>query len=234
MSIHIGAKKGEIAEAVLLPGDPLRARYVAETYLENPVCHSEVRGMLGFTGTYRGQRVSVQGTGMGIPSISIYVHELINEYGAQRLIRIGTCGGLLAEMKLGEVILAQGACTDSAVNRFRFRGADYAATASFELLLKAYEAARAKGLPVRVGSVLTSDTFYGDEPDFWKLWARYGVLAAEMETAALYTLANGHGAQGLSILTVSDSLVTGEAASTEQRQQGYSAMMELALTAATS
>jgi purine-nucleoside phosphorylase len=120
------------------------------------------------------------------------------------------------------------------VNRFRFRGADYAATASFELLLKAYEAARAKGLPVRVGSVLTSDTFYGDEPDFWKLWARYGVLAAEMETAALYTLANGHGAQGLSILTVSDSLVTGEAASTEQRQQGYSAMMELALTAATS
>jgi purine-nucleoside phosphorylase len=234
MSIHIAAKKGDIAEAVLLPGDPLRARYVAETYLENPVCHSEVRGMLGFTGTYRGKRVSVQGTGMGIPSISIYVHELINEYGARRLIRIGTCGGLLADVKLGDLILAQGACTDSAVNRIRFQGADFAATASFELLLKAYEEAQASDLPVRVGSVLTSDTFYGDDPDFWKLWARYGVLAAEMETAALYTLAAGHGVQGLSILTVSDSLVTGATASTEQRQQGYTSMMELALATATS
>jgi len=234
MSIHIGAKKGEIAEAVLLPGDPLRARFVAETYLENPVCHSEVRGMLGYTGTYRGRRVSVQGTGMGIPSISIYVHELISEYGARRLIRIGTCGGMLAEMKLGDVILAQSAGTDSAVNRIRFHGADFAPTASFALLLAAYETARARGYPVRVGSVLTSDTFYGDDPDFWKLWARYGVLAAEMETAALYTIAAGHGVQGLSILSVSDSLVTGHTASAEQRQQGYTAMMELALAAAAS
>ena len=234
MSIHIGAKKGEIAEAVLLPGDPLRARFVAETYLENPVCHSEVRGMLGYSGTYRGRRVSVQGTGMGIPSISIYVHELITESGARRLIRIGTCGGMVAEMKLGEVILAQSAGTDSAVNRIRFHGADFAPTASFELLLAAYETARAKGYPVRVGSVLTSDTFYGDDPDFWKLWARYGVLAAEMETAALYTIAAGHGAQGLSILSVSDNLVTGQSASAAQRQQGYTAMMELALAAAAS
>jgi purine-nucleoside phosphorylase len=234
MSIHIGAKKGEIAEAVLLPGDPLRARFVAETYLDDPVCHNEVRGMLGYTGTWQGKRVSVQGTGMGVPSISIYVHELINEYGARRLIRIGTCGGMLEEMQLGDVILAQSAGTDSAVNRIRFQGADYAPSASFELLLAAYEAARSRGWPVRVGSVLTSDTFYGDDPDFWKLWARYGVLAAEMETAALYTIAAGHGVQGLSILTVSDSLVTGETATAEQRQQGYTTMMELALAAATS
>lgn len=234
MSIHIGAAKGEIAEAVLLPGDPLRARFVAETYLENPVCYSEVRGMLGYTGTFRGSRVSVQGTGMGIPSISIYVHELLSEYGARRLIRIGTCGGMLEDMKLGDVIVAQAACTDSAVNRIRFRGADFAPTASFDLLLAAFEGARRRGIPVRVGAVLTSDTFYGDDPDSWKLWARYGVLAAEMETAALYTIAAGHGAQSLSVLTVSDSLATGETASTEQRQQGYTAMVELALDAATS
>ena len=232
MSIHIGAKPGEIAEVVLLPGDPLRARYVAETYLEDAVCHSEVRGMLGYTGTYRGRRVSVQGTGMGIPSISIYAHELINHYGVRRLIRIGTCGGMLEDMKLGDVILAQSACTDSAVNRLRFGGADFAPTASFELLLEAYEAARARELAVRVGSVLTSDTFYGDDPEFWKLWARYGILAAEMETAALYTLASAHAVQGLSVLTVSDSLVRGESASTEQRQHGYTAMMEIALAVA--
>jgi purine-nucleoside phosphorylase len=234
MSIHIGARKGDIAEAVLLPGDPLRARYVAETYLENPVCHSEVRGMLGFTGTYRGKRVSVQGTGMGTPSISIYVHELINEYGAKRLIRIGTCGGMLEEMKLGDVILAQAACTDSAVNRIRFAGADFAPAASFPLLLRAWEEARARGVPVRVGSVLTSDTFYGEDREGWRLWARHGVLAAEMETAALYTLAARFAVQGLSILTVSDSLLTHEKATTEQRQQAYTAMMELALATAVS
>lgn len=234
MSIHIGAKRGDIAEAVLLPGDPLRARYVAETYLENPVCHSEVRGMLGFTGTYRGRRVSVQGTGMGIPSISIYVHELINEYGAGRLIRIGTCGGMLEDMKLGDVILAQTASTDSAVNRIRFGGADFSPPASFPLLLKAWEEAQAKGIAVRVGSVLTSDTFYSEDREGWRLWARYGVLAAEMETAALYTLAARFGVQGLSMLTVSDSLVTHEKATTEQRQQAYTAMMELALATAVS
>jgi purine-nucleoside phosphorylase len=232
MSIHIGAKAGEIAEAVLLPGDPLRAQYVAETYLQQPVCHSRVRGMLGFTGTYNGKRVSVQGTGMGIPSISIYAHELIADYGARRLIRIGTCGGLQEGMELGDVILAQAASTDSAVNRIRFQGADFAAAPSFELLLAAYEFARGKGLPVRVGGVLTSDTFYADDPDFWKLWARYGALAAEMETAALYTVAAAHGVQSLSILTVSDSLVTGATATTEQREKGYTAMMEIALRVA--
>jgi len=234
MSIHIGAEKGQIAEAVLLPGDPLRAQYLAETYLENPECYSRVRGMLGFTGTYNGKKVSVQGTGMGIPSISIYVHELIVEYGARRLIRIGTCGALQEDMKLGDVILAQAACTDSSVNRIRFNGGDFAPAANFELLLKAHEAARQRGVAVRVGTVLTEDTFYSDDPDFWKIWARYGVLGAEMETTALYTLSAGHHVQGLTILTVSDNLLTREIASSEQRQQGYTAMMEIALQVAVS
>jgi purine-nucleoside phosphorylase len=233
MSIHIGAKAGQIAEAVLLPGDPLRAQYVAETYLENPDCYSQVRGMLGFTGRYNGKMVSVQGTGMGIPSISIYVHELIAEYGAKRLIRVGTCGALQEDMKLGEVILAQAACTDSSVNRIRFDGCDFAPAASFELLLKAYEIAKIRGVAARVGTVLTGDTFYSDDPEFWKIWASYGVLAAEMETTALYTLTAGQQVQGLSILTVSDSLVTMEVASTEQRQQSYTDMMEIALQVAT-
>ena len=234
MSIHIGAKAGQIAEAVLLPGDPLRAQFVAETYLEDPECYSRVRGMLGFTGTCNGKKVSVQGTGMGIPSISIYVHELIAEYGAKRLIRIGTCGALQEALKLGEVVLAQAACTDSAVNRIRFQGCDFAPAASFELLLKAHQAAGQRGVAVRVGTVLTSDTFYSDDPESWKIWARYGVLAAEMETAALYTLTAGYAVQGLSILTVSDSLVTKETASTEQRQHSYTDMMEIALQVATS
>jgi len=233
MSIHIGASAGQIAEVVLLPGDPLRAQYVAETYLEDPECYNQVRGMLGFTGTYQGKKVSVQGTGMGIPSISIYAHELIAEYGAKRLIRIGTCGALQEDMKLGDVVLAQAASTNSAVNRIRFDGCDFAPAASFELLTKAYEAARERGVDVQVGTVLTSDTFYSDDPDSWKLWARYGVLAVEMETAALYTLTAGHHVQGLSILTVSDSLVTKEIATAEQRQQGYTAMMEIALQVAT-
>jgi purine-nucleoside phosphorylase len=231
MSIHIGAKPGEIAECVLLPGDPLRAEFVAKSYFENAACHSKVRGMLGFTGTYKGSRVSVQGTGMGIPSISIYVHELIAEYGAKRLIRIGTCGALREDMSLGEVILAQAACTDSSVNRIRFRGADYAPVASFRLLLKANECALKMGVAAHVGSVLTSDTFYDDDPDSWRQWARFGVIAAEMETTALYTLAAKHGVEALSILTVSDNLATGKSATTEQRQKGYTSMMEIALNA---
>jgi purine-nucleoside phosphorylase len=233
MSIHIGANAGQIAEVVLLPGDPLRAQYVAETYLEDSECYNQVRGMLGFTGTYRGKRVSVQGTGMGIPSISIYVHELIAKYGVKRLIRIGTCGALQEDMQLGDLILAQAASTDSAVNRIRFNGCDFAPAASFDLLHKAYEAASERGADVLVGTVLTSDTFYSDDPDSWKLWARYGVVAVEMETAALYTLTAGHQVQGLSILTVSDSLITKEIATPEKRQRGYTTMMEIALQVAT-
>ena len=218
MSIHIAAGAEDIAATVLLPGDPLRARFVAENMLENAVCYNRVRGMFGFTGTYEGRRVSIQGTGMGVPSISIYVHELINEYKVRRLIRVGTCGALQAELQLGDLVLAQAACTDSAVNRLRFQGQDFAPAAGFSLLRQAYEEARGLGMAVRVGSVLTSDTFYGDDPDGWKLWARYGVLAVEMESSALYTLAARYGVEALSILTVSDSLVRGEKASAEERQ----------------
>ncbi|UCF09318.1 MAG: purine-nucleoside phosphorylase, partial [Candidatus Bipolaricaulota bacterium] len=189
MSIHIGAKSGEIAPTVLLPGDPRRAKHFAETLLEDAVCFNEVRGMLGFTGNHEGKRVSVMGTGMGVPSHSIYVHELINEYEVKTLIRVGTCGGLQADLGIGEVILAMSACTDSHVNRLRFGGMDYAPTASFPLLLRAYEAATSDGGRVRVGSILTSDTFYHDDPESWKLWAAFGVLAVEMESAGLYTLA---------------------------------------------
>ena len=229
MSIHIAAGAEDIAATVLLPGDPLRARFVAENMLENAVCYNRVRGMFGFTGTYEGRRVSIQGTGMGVPSISIYVHELINEYKVRRLIRVGTCGALQAELQLGDLVLAQAACTDSAVNRLRFQGQDFAPAAGFSLLRQAYDQARGLGIALRVGSVLTSDTFYGDDPDGWKLWARYGVLAVEMESSALYTLAARHGVEALSILTVSDSLVRGEKASAEERQQGFTRMVEIAL-----
>jgi purine-nucleoside phosphorylase len=229
LSVHIEAESGEIAETVLLPGDPLRAQYVADNYLERSACYNRIRGMLGFTGYFQGQKISVQGTGMGVPSISIYAHELVSEYGAKRLIRIGTCGALQPDLNLGDVVLAQAACTDSSINRIRFNNNDYAPIATFALLKQAHEAATQKGLKVQVGLALTSDTFYSDDPDSWRLWARYGVLVVEMETAALYTLAARHRVQALSVLTVSDSLVTGKQASAEQRQRGYADMMELAV-----
>lgn len=226
---HLGAKKGEIAESVLLPGDPLRAKFIAENFLEDAVCYNEVRGMLGFTGTYKGKRVSVQGTGMGVPSISIYIHELMNFYGVKSLIRIGTCGSMQKEAKLRDVIIAMSASTDSAVNKLRFKGMDYAPTADFDLLRRAWEKAELLGISAKVGNILTSDTFYGDDPDGWKLWAEYGVLAAEMETAALYTLAAKFKTKALSLLTVSDSIVTHEKTSAEERQTTFKQMMEIAL-----
>lgn len=226
---HLGAKKGEIAESVLLPGDPLRAKFIAENFLEDAVCYNEVRGMLGFTGTYKGKRVSVQGTGMGVPSISIYIHELMSFYGVKSLIRIGTCGSMQKEAKLRDVIIAMSASTDSAVNKLRFKGMDYAPTADFDLLHRAWEKAELLGISAKVGNILTSDTFYGDDPDGWKLWAEYGVLAAEMETAALYTLAAKFKTKALSLLTVSDSIVTHEKTSAEERQTTFKQMMEIAL-----
>lgn len=229
MTPHLEARPGDIADRVLLPGDPLRARHIAETYLTDPVCHNQVRGMLGFTGTYRGKRVSVQGTGMGVPSISIYVHELLSAYGVRRLMRVGTCGSLQENVELRDVILAMSACTDSAVNKIRFAGMDYAPTADPELLFAARDAALRLNLPVHAGPVLTSDTFYYDDPDAWRLWARFGVLAAEMETAALYTLAAKFRAQALSVLTVSDNLVKGQSTTPEERQVSFDRMMVLAL-----
>jgi purine-nucleoside phosphorylase len=232
MSIHIGAKEGEIANTVLLPGDPLRAKYIAENFLSDVKCYNEVRGMYGYTGNYKGKRVSVQGTGMGIPSISIYVNELIESYNVKNLIRIGTCGSMQPDINIRDVILAMSSSTDSAINRIRFNGMDYAPTASFKLLKKAYDAATSMGINVKVGNILSSDTFYNDDKDSWKLWAKFGVLAVEMETAGLYTLAAKYGVDALTILTVSDSLVTGHATSAEERQKTFNDMIEIALNIA--
>ena len=229
MSTHIGAKKGEIAEVVLMPGDPIRAKNFAETLLENAICFNEVRGMLGFTGIYHKKRVSIMGSGMGIPTLSIYVNELFMEYGVKTIIRVGTCGALQPDLKLGEIVLAMSASTDSNINRLRFNGMDYAPTADFDLLLKAYEAADSRGLKVRVGNILSGDSFYQDDPDYWKIWAQYGSLVVEMESAGLYTLAAKYKAKALSILTVSDSLVTHESAPAEVREKGYPTMAKIAL-----
>lgn len=233
MSIHIGAEKGDIADTILLPGDPLRAKFIAETYFEDVVQYNEVRGMYGYTGTYKGERISVQGSGMGVPSISIYVNELINDYDVQTLIRVGTCGAMKEDVHVRDVILAQGATTDSQVNRLVFGGIDYAPLADFQLLKKAYEVAEEKGLRSHVGNVFTSDVFYRDNgEEVNQLLAKYNVLAVEMETTALYTLAAKYNRRALSVLTVSDHVITGEATTSEERQTSFHAMMELALDTA--
>lgn len=229
MSIHIGAKENQIASTVLLPGDPLRAKYIADNFLESAECYNEVRGMYGFTGIYKGERVSVQGTGMGIPSISIYINELITSYNVKKLVRIGTCGSIQENVKIRDIILAMSASTDSNINNLRFNGRNYAPTASFNLLNRVYEAAKSKNIGVKVGNVLTSDTFYDDNPEAWRIWAKFGVLGVEMETAGLYTIAAKYGVDALSILTVSDSIVTGEATSSQEREQTFMNMVGLAL-----
>ncbi len=232
MSIHIGAEPGDIAETVLLPGDPFRAKYVAEKFLDNAVCYNDVRGMYGFTGTYKGGRVSVQGTGMGIPSISIYVNELISEYHAKSLIRIGTCGSVQKHVGLKDVILAMTASTDSHINKLQFQGMDFAPGATFSLLKKAFDRAVERQLNITVGGILSTDRFYHENPDYWKLWAKYGILALEMESSALYTLGARHGVNVLSILTVSDHILTGEKASSNERETSLNQMIELALETA--
>ena len=227
---HIEAKQGDIAETILLPGDPLRAKYIAETFLENPVCYNEVRNMLGYTGTYKGKRISVQGTGMGIPSISIYATELMKEYNVQNLIRVGTCGAIQKDVKIRDVILSMSASTDSQTNKKVFGNMDYAPTANFELLKKAYDAGVEKGLQLKVGNVFSADIFYDDYAEHEK-WAQYGILAVDMEAAALYTLAAKYGRKALAILTVSDHILTGEATSPEERQTTFNQMIEVALEA---
>lgn len=231
MSVHIAAKPGEIADIVLLPGDPLRAKYIAETFLEDAKLYNEVRNMFGYTGTYKGNRISVQGTGMGVPSISIYVNELINSYDVQKLIRVGTAGAIQKDVKVRDVILAMSASTDSQMNRLTFGGIDYAPTAHFDLLRKAYDAGVSKGLSLKAGNVFTADQFYNDNSDLEK-WAKYQILAVEMETAALYTLAAKYGRQALSVLTISDHILTGEETTAEERQTTFSDMIEVALEAA--
>ncbi|MCI6480156.1 MAG: purine-nucleoside phosphorylase [Candidatus Treponema excrementipullorum] len=233
MSTHINAKEGQIADTILLPGDPLRAKFIAENFLENAECYNEVRGMYGFTGTYKGKRVSVQGTGMGQPSLSIYVNELFQFYGVQKAIRVGTCGAIHESTKVRDTILATSACTDSSLMLQRFGNLHYAPTANFELLMAAYKAAQEAGIKTLQGPVASSDLFY-DENANWKTWAKYGVLGVEMEAAELYTLAAKFNRKALAIITVSDHIVTGEATTAEERQTTFSNMIKLALEAGTS
>lgn len=231
MSAHIEAAPGAIAESILLPGDPLRAKFIAENYLDEPVLFNKVRNMFGYTGVYKGARVSVMGTGMGMPSHSIYVNELLHDYGVKRLIRVGTCGSMREDLKIRDLVLALSACTDSNVNRLRFKGMDYAPCASYRLLERANRIALERGMNTRVGPILSSDSFYGEDPEQWRLWARFGVLAVEMEAAELYTLAAKFGAEALAILTVSDNIVSGEVTSSSEREKTFTAMAELALEA---
>ncbi len=227
---HIGAQQGEIAETILLPGDPLRAQYIAENFLENAKQFNATRNMLGFTGTYHGKPVSVMGTGMGCPSIGIYSYELIHFYGCKNLIRIGTAGAIRPEVKIRDLVIGMGACTTSNyVKQFRLPG-DYSCICSYELLTKAVKAAEAKGLTYHVGNILSSDMFYNPQlPPVGTGWDQMGVLAVEMEAAALYSNAAYGGANALCILTISDSAITGEATTAEERQTTFTNMMEVAL-----
>ena len=232
MSVHIAAKNGEIADTVLLPGDPKRAKWIAENFLENAVCYTDIRGMLGITGTYKGKRISVQGTGMGIPSMSIYITELMKDYGVKTLIRVGSAGSYQEDVKIRDIVVALSTSTDSNINNRRFKGASFAPTVNFDLLSKVLKTAEEKNIKIKAGNILTSDEFYNDDPSYFKKWAEFGVLAVEMETAALYTLASKYKAKALSILTISDSLVSPEITSSEEREKTFNEMIELALETA--
>ncbi|MBT8238349.1 MAG: purine-nucleoside phosphorylase [Croceitalea sp.] len=232
MSIHIEAKPGEVAECVLMPGDPLRAKWIAETYLKDAFCYNKIRGMLGFTGIYQGKRVSVQGSGMGMPSAMIYFHELIKDYRVKKIIRVGSAGSYQKEIALNDIVLAMSASTTSGVNNSRFINADYSPTADFDLFIKAVNFAQNKGVKIKAGNVLSSDEFYEDNPEDYKLWAQYGTLCVEMETAGLYTIAAKYKVKALTLLTISDSLVTGERLSSKERECSFDQMVEIALAAA--
>jgi purine-nucleoside phosphorylase len=227
---HIQAtSKDQIAETILLPGDPLRAKFIADTFLENVTQFNETRNMLGFTGTCNGKRISVMGTGMGMPSIGIYSYELMHFYGVKNLIRIGSAGSLQPDLHVRDIVIGMGACTNSAYAAQYNLPGPFAPTASWPLLKKAVDSAAEKGIPVHVGNILSSDIFYDDQADAWKQWARMGVLAVEMEAAALYLNAARAGANALCILTISDSLVTHEATTAQERQETFTDMMKIAL-----
>jgi purine-nucleoside phosphorylase len=229
---HNEAKPGDIAAAVLLPGDPRRAAGIAERFLEDARCYNEVRNMLGFTGTYRGRRISVQGTGMGMPSIAIYATELFRFYGVSTAIRVGSCGALHDAVDLRDLVIALAAHTDSAMVERRFKGITYAPTADFGLAVDAWRLARERGMPAHVGTILSTDTFYDSDPDVVDALTRHGTLAVEMESAALYTIAAAHRARALCISAVSDHIPRGEAISSGERETGFLAMAELALDVA--
>ncbi len=234
VSTHIAAAAGEVAPLVLMPGDPLRARRIAETFLEDVTCYSDVRGMLGYTGSYRGRRVSVQGSGMGQPSLAIYATELFTEYDVATIVRVGSCGALTADLALGDLVIGSGACTDSSMNRLRFGGLDYAPVADFDLMVAAHTAAGSPDLSAstRVGLLLSTDAFYHPRPELTARMAEHGVLAVEMEASALYTLAAAHHRRALAICTVSDHLVTGEHSTAAAREQTFGEMVAIALEAA--
>ena len=233
MSIHIGAEPGAIASTVLLPGDPLRAKWIAETFLDNATCYTDVRGMFGYTGNWQGRPVSVQGSGMGQPSLAIYASELFREYDVRTAIRVGSCGAVTEKLALRDVVIASGACTDSSMNRLRFHGLDYAPVADFGLLMAAHDSARARAdVTTHVGLVFSGDQFYSPRDDLMKPMVEHGVLAVEMEASALYTIAAQYGARALAICTVSDHIVTGEATTSREREQTFGPMVDIALAAA--
>lgn len=226
---HINAEKDAFAETILMPGDPLRAKYIAENFLEDAQEVTNVRGILGFTGYYKGQRISVMAHGMGIPSASIYTHELITHYGVKNLIRIGSCGAIHEDVKLRDLVIAMGASTDSKVNRIRMRGHDFAALADYGLLSKAVDLAKEKSLPFKVGNIFSSDLFYRPDEDLYSLMAKYGILGVEMEAAAFYGVAAELGAKALTICTVTDHIIKHEHMTSEERQLSLNEMIDLAL-----
>lgn len=232
MSIHNAAQKGDIAPKVLLPGDPLRAKFIAENYMSDILCYNQVRNTLGYTGIYQGERISVQSTGMGVPSISIYAEELIREYDVKQLIRIGTCGTIHHKIELNDIIVAMSACTDSNVNKIRFNHLDYAPTASYTLLTKAMQSCSDQNIHAVPGTILTSDHFYIDfgEHNYYQMWSKYGVLAIEMETAALYTIASRYEVDALAILQVTDNIVTNQHLSADDRQNGLDKLIRTGLS----
>jgi purine-nucleoside phosphorylase len=232
MTIHIGAKPGEIAETVLMPGDPYRARWAAQTFLQDAVLVNEVRGMLGYTGTWKGQRVTIQGSGMGMPSFSIYANELIRDYGAKTLIRVGSAGAMQPQVQIRDIVLAMTCTTLSTPSRGIFRELNFAPCADFGLLSAAHAAASARGRGVHVGNIYSSDVFYDERPDLNEIMQRHGVLAVEMEAAELYNLAARHRVRGLAVLTISDHLLTHEALPADQRERSFGDMIEIALEAA--
>lgn len=229
MTPHINAPAGAFADAVLMPGDPLRAKYIAETFLENAEQVTNVRNMFGYTGTYKGRRISVMGHGMGIPSCSIYAKELITEYGVKKIIRVGSCGAVRQDVHVRDVIIGLGACTDSKVNRTRFKDNDFAAIADFELTQAAVQAAKNKGIAVRVGNLFSADLFYTPDVEMFDVMEKYGILGVEMEAAGIYGVAAEFGAQALTICTVSDHIRTGEQTTAEERQLTFNDMIEIAL-----
>ncbi len=232
MTIHIGAEPGQIAETVLMPGDPLRAKWAAERFLDDAVCVNQVRGMLGFTGTWRGERVTIQGSGMGMASMSIYANELIRDYGARALIRVGSAGAMQPDVHIRDIILAQTATSLSTPSSGIFREINFAPCADFGLLRAAHAAATGQGARVHVGGIYSSDVFYDERPDLNEIMTRHGILAVEMEAAELYNLAARHKVRALALLTVSDHLLTHEALSSQDREQSFGEMIEIALTAA--